>query len=300
MLNLNRLALLLELSRRSTLHGVAAALSYSPSTVSQQLRLLEREVGAQLIERVGRGLRLTRQGEILAEHAQRILLAVDTAHAEVLHIGQFAGGTVRLATFQTAALELLPELLEQLKLTEPDLDVVVAHLDPHGMIDALLARDFDVVLGEEYPGQAAERDDAVASVDLLHDPLLVVTPENNDVAWSPQRSSSFSEMPWVMEPKGAAGRTWAENACRELGFEPRVTFESPDLLVQLRLVERNIASAILPSLLVRSAADSVRNRAAKTTHSRRIFAAVRKGSEHDPRVAALIGALQEVTRGFNA
>ena len=68
MLDVHRLRLLRELHRRGTLAEVARALSYSPSAISQQLSQLESETGVQLLERAGRGVRLTEQARILVRH----------------------------------------------------------------------------------------------------------------------------------------------------------------------------------------------------------------------------------------
>ena len=81
MLDLNRLRLLLELPRRGTITAVAQALSYSPSTISQQLATLERETGVRLLEPVGRRVRLTPQAELLAQHAAGLLEQVERAEA---------------------------------------------------------------------------------------------------------------------------------------------------------------------------------------------------------------------------
>jgi DNA-binding transcriptional LysR family regulator len=107
MLYLNRLRLLLELQRCGTITAVAQALSYSPSTISQQLATLERETGVRLLEPVGRRVRLTPQAELLAHHAvglleqvERTEAALDGAHDEIV-------GTLRIAAFQTAVLTLV-------------------------------------------------------------------------------------------------------------------------------------------------------------------------------------------------
>jgi DNA-binding transcriptional LysR family regulator len=82
--DVHRLRLLLELSRRGTLSPVTAALSYSSSTISQQLSQLEAEVGMPLLEPIGRRVRLTPQAEILVSHAETVLRqleAAETAHS---------------------------------------------------------------------------------------------------------------------------------------------------------------------------------------------------------------------------
>ena len=97
----HRLRLLVELSRRGTLSAVAAALSYSPSTISQQLSQLEVEVGTPLLEPVGRRVRLTPQAEILVSHAETVLRQLEAAETAVARSLAEVTGRVRLATFQT-------------------------------------------------------------------------------------------------------------------------------------------------------------------------------------------------------
>src|SRR3954471_17122402 len=79
MLDLKRLRLLHELHRRGTVGAVAQALSYSPSTVSQQLQVLQREAGTALFEPAGRNLRLTDAALVLVAHAEELLAAVERA-----------------------------------------------------------------------------------------------------------------------------------------------------------------------------------------------------------------------------
>src|SRR5438270_3598917 len=103
MLDLHRLRLLREVDGQGTVHAAAAALGYSPSAVSQQLSVLEREVGAPVLERVGRNVRLTAAGQVLVRHASHLLEGVEAAEAEVASVvaGRVAG-PVRIASFQSA------------------------------------------------------------------------------------------------------------------------------------------------------------------------------------------------------
>src|ERR671921_981883 len=93
--DLRRLRLLRELEERGTLSAVATALGYTPSAVSQQLAVLEKEVGARLLERAGRGVRLTDAGRILARHAGVLLAAAEAASADLASSTSDVRGTVR-------------------------------------------------------------------------------------------------------------------------------------------------------------------------------------------------------------
>src|SRR5580658_6744793 len=147
MLDVHRLRLLRELDRRGTLAAVARALSYSPSAVSQQLSQLEAETGVALLEPAGRGVRLTAQARILVAHTEAILERLEEAEAEVR-------GTLRVASFQSVLLALVPEVLTGLAERHPGLRVEIAHQEAGPAFAGLLAHDFDIVLGEEYPGTA--------------------------------------------------------------------------------------------------------------------------------------------------
>ncbi|CAM5343737.1 hypothetical protein SGLAM104S_08713 [Streptomyces glaucescens] len=152
MFDLRRLRLLRELKHRGTLAAVAAALSYAPSSVSQQLSQLEAEAGVPLLEPVGRRVRLTEQAEILVAHTEAVLERLERAEADIAASLTDLTGTLRIAAFQTAALALVPTALGLLRARHPQLRVHVTQLEPEQALPALAARDFDLVVAEEYPG----------------------------------------------------------------------------------------------------------------------------------------------------
>lgn len=290
MLNLHRLHLLRELSLRGTVGDVASALSFSPSTISQQLATLEVEVGAKLLEPVGRRLRLTREGELLVAHAGRVLAAAEEAEAALSAASGAVVGTVRLACFQTAALAVLPDVVRQLRDEHPQLTIQVHEFAPDQMIPALQAHDFDVVLGEEYPGRSLRRHMSIEIEEVATERLCLVV---NAAAGKPGTElASLKGADWVMEPRGNAARDWAVEQCRRGGFEPRVTFESADLLVHVKMVESGLAVGFLPDLLW---AGSPRVDATRWSlpadGERRIVTATRRGASMDPAIAAVRSAL---------
>lgn len=295
MLNLHRLHLLRELSLRGTVAEVAQALAYSPSTISQQLSTLETEVDATLLEPVGRRLRLTLAGEILVEHAGLILQAVEEAQASLSAARADVSGTVRLACFQTAALVVLPTVVAQLRADHPQLLIQVREFAPDQMIAALQAHDFDLVMGEEYPGLAVERHPSVEITEIASDRLCVVGgPLEVQAGESLQQ---LADVEWVMEPPGNAARHWAVNSCRQAGFEPRIAFESADLLVHVRLAEVGLAAAFLPDLVWLERPRTLPRWQAGPAERRRIFVANRPGAAGDPAIAVVRTALAEaVTR----
>ncbi|MEI5099209.1 LysR substrate-binding domain-containing protein [Streptomyces sp. PmtG] len=303
MYDLHRLRLLRELKHRGTLAAVAAALSYSPSSISQQLSQLEAEAGVPLLEPVGRRVRLTAQAEILVGHTEALLERLERAEADLAASLTALTGTLRVAAFQTAALTLVPAALTLLRAAHPGLRVHVGQLEPETAIPALLARDFDLVVAEEYPGGAEPRPDVLEQEELCRDPLRLALPgpaAADDPRTGPR---SLSGHPWVMEPEGTAARRWAMTLCREAGFEPDVRFESTDLLVHLRLAEQGHAAAFLPDLVWGAAAFPAVRPAVTLRDlpdgqgARRIFTVVRRGSSRHPAARAVRRALRDAAGG---
>jgi DNA-binding transcriptional LysR family regulator len=305
MFDLHRLRLLRELKHRGTLAAVAAALSYAPSSVSQQLSQLEAEVGVPLLEPVGRRVRLTEQAEILVAHTEAVLERLERAEADIAASQAELTGTLRIASFQTAALALVPVALGFLRDQHPQLRVHVTHMEPEKALPALQARDFDLVLAEEYPGNPNSRPAELEEEDLLDDPLHLAVPETVQL---PNRQGSLvalrslADHPWVMEPEGTAARHWAMTLCRNAGFEPDVRFETTDLLLHLRLVEQGHAAAFLPDLVWSGRAPTVALRQLpRGRRSRRVFTVVRRGRSRHPAVlacrSALLRAVGDPARG---
>ncbi|MFI1252181.1 LysR substrate-binding domain-containing protein [Streptomyces netropsis] len=285
MFDLHRLRLLRELKHRGTLAAVATALSYSPSSVSQQLSVLEKEVGVPLLEPVGRRVRLTEQAEILVAHTEAVLERLEQAQAEVA--GSLTGitGTLRLAAFQTAALTLVPPALTLLRAAHPALRVHVTEAEPESALPALRARDFDLVVAEEYPGHPHPRHPELEEVDLIRDTLRLALPVGAG-------EGAPGDQPWVMEPEGTPARRWATALCRDAGWEPDVRYESTDMLLHLRLVEQGHAAALLPDLLWCGRKPTVPLLELPGGHrSRRLFTVVRGGSSRHPAVRACREAL---------
>ncbi|MGI5472851.1 LysR family transcriptional regulator [Streptomyces sp. CA-132043] len=296
MFDLHRLRLLRELKQRGTLAAVAAALSYAPSSVSQQLAQLEAEVGVRLLEPVGRRVRLTEQAEILVAHTDAVLERLERAEADIATSLADLTGTLRIASFQTAALALVPTTLDLLRDLHPHLRVHVTHMEPERALPALQARDFDLVLAEEYPGNPNPRPADLEQQDLFEDPLHLALPAAADgpgTADSPPAAlRSLADHPWVMEPEGTAARHWAMTLCRNAGFEPDVRFETTDLLLHLRLVEQKHAAAFLPDLLWRGHPPAVPlRRLPRGQRARRVFTVVRRGRSGHPAILACRDAL---------
>nr|WP_107450961.1 LysR family transcriptional regulator [Streptomyces sp. RTd22] len=284
--NLRRLVVLRELKHRGTLAAVASAMSYSPSAVSQQLTLLESEVGAPLLEREGRGVRLTPQAEILVARTEKALRELERAEAEIAASLRETSGTIKVAAFQTAMLALVPVALTWLRENHPRIRVEATQAEPDTSLPGLLTRDFDLVIDETFAGHARPaRASEFEHHPLCEDPMRLATP-------APVSSlADLAERPWVMEPVGTPARAWATGMCHAAGFEPDVVYVSADMLVHARLVEEGHAVAFLPDMLWFDRTPGLLL-VGSADHTRTVLATVRAGSGEHPLIQTFLTAIR--------
>lgn len=252
MLEIKRLRLLWELHARGTIAAVATALNYSPSAVSQQLAILEREAGIPLLRKTGRTLELTAAGEALVEETEELLAGLERAEAALHRVRAEVTGTVRVAAFQTAMLAIMPGALRRLREQFVALRVEVVQYEPGAALQETWARGFDLVVAEQYPGHSSPHFPGLDREPLTMDPIRLALPPagvGDPALESAEGIADLAAVPWVMEPQGAATRHWAEQACRSAGFEPDVRLETADLQAHLRFIETGNAVALLPGLV---------------------------------------------------
>jgi DNA-binding transcriptional LysR family regulator len=285
MLDLKRLALLRELKLRGTISEVARSLTYSPSSVSQQLSILESEIGVPLLVKSGRRVRLTPAAELLVEHTTGLLERIELLESELATFGRTASGTVRLAVFQSAALGIIPQALTLLAAEHPTLRVEITQREPESALAAVWAREFDLVIAEQYPGHAAPRSEELDREPLCDDQIRLGAPTA-----SVRSLSDARYLAWVMEPRGTASRHWAEQTCRIAGFEPDVRFETADLQAHIRLVESGHAVALLPDLVWGTRRPTIRVVELEGRPRRQVFTSARRSGS----TGAAITAAREV------
>ncbi len=284
MLDLRRLRLLREVKLRGTLAEVAEALNYSPSAVSQQLALLEKKVGVPLLRKSGRRVTLTPQAEILVAHTSTVLEVLEQAEAEVTTSLERPAGLVRLAVFQSAALALLPDALTLVRSEYPEMRLEVTQQEPEAALHATWTRDFDLVIAEQYPGHAAPRHPELDRVDLTTDPIRIGVSATLVAEHNIKNLADTANLPWVMEPRGTASRHWAEQACRQAGFEPDVQFETADIQAHIRLVESGNAVALLTGLAWVGRPVTVELIDLPGNPRRTVFTAARRASAKSPAI----------------
>ena len=299
MMDLHRLRLLREVHARGTVHGAARSLGYTPSAISQQLGVLEREAGTPLLERVGRNVRLTAAGQVLVRHANTLLDGMAAAEAELagLAAGRVAG-RVRVAAFQSAMLRLVAPAVRALADTHPDVRVEASEVEVEQAVPALRLQHLDVVVGDEYDGQPR-----TVHADLLREPLLreriqVVLPADHPEAGAERvPMQRLAGAAWAACQPGTGHREMQVRVCRRLGgFEPDLRHSSDDFLILLELVRTTGACALLPDLVLDDGPPGVVVRPpAEGVVGREVFLLSRRS--RTPAVVAVAAALRTAAGG---
>jgi len=286
MLDVRRLILLRELSIRGTIAAVADAMLLSPSAVSQQLSQLEKEAGAQLTRKAGRRLRLTPQGELLVASAGEVLDTLERAEAALRTSHTTVRGTVRVAVFQSAALALMPTALTMMTRQHPDVRVEMVQREPEQALHETWARDFDLVIAEQYPAHSTPWLPGLHRRELTTDAIHLALPATDAALWPVGTLAEAGRLPWVMEPRGTASRHFAEQLCRSAGFEPDVRYETADLQAQIRLIESGNAVGLMPDLVWTGRSTSCRLERLPGNPRRTIFTAQREAGLEAPALRA--------------
>jgi DNA-binding transcriptional LysR family regulator len=297
MLDLRRLRLLRELSQRGTIAAVADALQFTPSAVSQQLALLEREAGVPLLERAGRGVRLTDAALMLIEHAEELLERAALAEADLAAAAGTVAGRGRIAAFQSVMLLLALPAIQALAREAPRLRCEVIESEPEQSLPALALGDIDLVLSDEWQDQPRRLPPGTERHDLHRDPVYLVLPAKHPAARRHGDVVPLAELADETWTTGHVGTGWeemTERTCRELGrFDPDIRHRANDANVSLALVRRGLAVALLPDLPLQldpRSGVALRRIAEHPVH-RSIFAVTRTTDAARPSTQALLGAV---------
>lgn len=231
------------------------SLGYSQPAVSQLLKRLERRLGVPLVERIGRGVRLTEAGRVLARHAPAVTTALDAAAEELAELRGLRAGRVRLVGFPSASPTIVPRLLADLAARHPGVSLTYVEAEPPEAVDAVREDRADIALTFSYPG---DREDphgssahglSVSSVGT--DDLVAVVP-----AAHPAADAGVLEVAALADEAWIAGcprcRGHLLELCGRAGFVPRIAFETDNVVAVEGFVAQGIGVATLPRLAVDS------------------------------------------------
>jgi molybdate transport repressor ModE-like protein len=294
MIDARRLRVLREVAQQGTLSAAADVLHLTPSAVSQQLAALEREIGQPVVERNGRGVRLTGAAELLVGHANVVLAQLEAAAADVAAYSEGAVGTVRIAGFATALAELVSPAAVALRASHPRLALVAAEQEAPECFVALARGDIDVAISMASRQAPAPEDARFHRRALTTDTLDAVLPATHSLAAEPQLElAALAGETFVGPPDGSSCHDVTITGCAAAGFAPAFTHRTLDFHTTMALVAAGLGVALVPRLGQAAVPPGAVVRPLRApAPARHVFAATRAGAERRPTVAAVLDALR--------
>lgn len=292
-IDLRRLRVLRELEQRGTVAATASSLHLTPSAVSQQLAGLAREVGVPLLEKHGRGVRLTGQARVLLSHAVVVHEQLERARADLAAWDEGTIGEVRIGALSSGITPLVAPVYARLARERPGIALRVTESEPPAVFTALDVGDLDMVVSSDYQDGPARHDPRYHRVDLLSDPLDAVLPAGHPlVRRRGLRLETLAAEPWV----GSAPRDPCAQillgCCTAAGFTPHVVHRATDWGAVMALVGAGCGVSLVPRLAQPLNVPGVEVcPVVATPAARRIFAAVRAGAQTDPVISIVLDAL---------
>ena len=311
-----------EFAARGSIARTAEALGYTPSAVSQQLAVLEREAGTPLLDRTARSAGLTAAGRRLAVHAERILAMVEEAESDLSAQAAQPSGRVVVTAFPSAAVAFAPALARSLR-AHPKLSLLLREADPaeglqlvrSGEVEAAIVDDWTgrlSALVASPPGHASTDGDGVGAdhgqgvlsyYHLVRDPLVLVVARDHPAANPdlPVDLRALRNEPWLAAPSSEPSRQATDRLLAAVGLTPPVPSEFEGLGTVANLVARGLGIAIMPRLAVGAYERRlvVRELPAGLDLARDVFAVARTASVARPSVAVIVSALRGAARSIS-
>jgi DNA-binding transcriptional LysR family regulator len=316
MLDIRRLRMLHEFAARGSIARTAEALGYTPSAVSQQLAVLEREAGTPLLDRTARSAGLTAAGRRLAVHAERILAMVEEAESDLSAQAAQPSGRVVVTAFPSAAVAFAPALARSLR-AHPKLSLLLREADPAEGLQLVRSGEVEAAIVDDWTGRLSAN---LASLDgdgpgtdhgqgvlsyyhLVRDPLVLVVARDHPAANPdlPVDLRALRNEPWLAAPSGEPSRQATDRLLAAVGLTPPVPSEFEGLGTVANLVARGLGIAIMPRLAVGAYERRlvVRELPAGLDLARDVFAVARTASVARPSVAVIVSALRGAARSIS-
>lgn len=290
-----RLQALRLVAHHGTVTAAAAAAHYTASAVSAQLRSLGEEIGTPLLERQGRGIRLTEAAAVLLEYADEVAASWEETLARVHSVSGPRAGSLTLCGFSTAAASLLPRAAGRVVETHPGTTVRIVEADPVECFELLLSDRADVavvVATDEVPALNDRRFRQQSLGDDLLD--LLVHAGHRFAGRAAVTLAEAADEAWIMDRPGRPYRRLVAGACLAAGFNPEVAHEAVEWDTGAALVHAGLGVALVPQLArLPTGYDIVRvPLRGDPRPARHLRTAVRAGSQDQPRIASALAAMR--------
>jgi DNA-binding transcriptional LysR family regulator len=301
MLDVRRLRVLCEVARQGSFSGAAAALGYTQPAVSRQIATLEAEIGLPVVRRVPQGAVLTDAGRLLVARAETVLAQLGDAEAELRALAGLDCGSLRLASFASAAASIVPPAIASFRARYPAVELSVMMADPLDSLPRLRAGELDMALSH-VPVAGGTELAGIEFVHLFDDPMYIAMPiAHRLAARQTPRLEEFAAEPWMLAtPQTCPDSRLFLRACHAAGFEPRIAFQSDDYPAILGFVAAGVGVALIPDMAARGLREDVVVRQLDPPSTARpIMVAVPTGYR-SPAATAMLDVLHEISGAWIA
>lgn len=296
MIDLASLVALRAVDRHGSVVAAAAALGFTPSAVSQQVKRLERQTGVALLERVGRGVLLTGAGRHLVDEGAQLLADLERIEAGLHQQAGVVAGRLRLTSFSTATRGLVAPAVRDLQAAHPDLALSLTEREPWDTVDLVATGRTDVGVVHSWGDVALSIPEHVVTTPLASDVADVVVPVGHRLAGREHVTPhDLVDERWVATPYGTICREWLDRMYDGTGRLPLIAHEASEFDSHLALVRAGLGVALVPrlgrqplgeELVAVPARDPVPTRAVVALH--------RRSAAASPAVVAVVRALAAV------
>jgi molybdate transport repressor ModE-like protein len=300
MLDVRRMRVLREVAARGSFSAAAETLAYTQSAISQHVAALEREVGAQLVERGPRGIRLTDAGAALVAHADAIIARLDAAEEALDAIAGLRGGRLRLASFQSGNATLVPRAVAEFRARHPEVEQRLVEAEPEDAVELLRERDVDLALTYDLASCPPPKDDGFTRTHLIDDPYDVILPSGHRLARRASvRLGDLAGEPWILARPACGCNRLVRRACEDVGFAPRAAFETDENTSAQAFVAAGVGVCLLPRLALAALHPDVVARPVHPKPPRRRIDATKLAEGYcSPAVEAMVEILAEIAVEF--
>ena len=238
------------LATTGSLTSAAASLGLSQPAVSQRIKRVETRLAVPLIERQGRGIRLTTAGNILADHARTVVAEIDAALAAIDDLRGERGGALRLVAFPSASATIVPAIMRLLASEAPDVSLQYREAEPPAAVAMLRDGEVDCALIFDYAG-AAELPAGSTFTPLWRETVSLVVSEDRAAGLDAAQLGDYAGEHWIAGCEKCRGHLMA--AAAECGFEPEIIQETDNVPAMLAMAAAGGAVAMVPGLALAAA-----------------------------------------------
>ncbi|WHY86277.1 LysR substrate-binding domain-containing protein [Neobacillus novalis] len=244
-MELRQIQYFIEVAKREHVTEAAHALHVAQSAVSRQIVNLEAELGVDLFIREGRNVKLTPIGSLFLEQMEQAMKLIDNAKREVEEFLDPEKGTIRIGFPSSLAAYILPTCISAFRERYPQVKFQLNQGSYPYLIDGVIKGDFDLAL----LGPVPKKEKKIKGRTLFTENIVALVPHTHPLA--SKRILTLSELredSFVLFPNGFVLREIIVNACNQLGFQPKVSFEGQDIDAIKGLVSAGLGVTLIPEI----------------------------------------------------